>query len=124
EGGERVEGRAGSPGHEANGHERMMRMKVLVTGGAGYVGSACLRYMLENGHEAIAYDNLSQGHAAAVPGGADGGTFILGDILDTAGMVELMRRFKPDAVMHFAAATYVAESVKDPEFHYRNNVAG
>ena len=99
-------------------------MKVLVTGGAGYVGSACLRYMLANGHEAIAYDNLSQGHAAAVPGGADGGNVVHGDILDTAAMVDLMRRFKPDAVMHFAAATYVAESVKDPEFHYRNNVAG
>lgn len=99
-------------------------MNVLVTGGAGYVGSACLRYMLERGHNAVAYDNLVQGHVGAVPGGIDGGRLIVGDIADTEGLRAAMRRCKAEAVMHFAAATYVGESVDNPEYHYRNNVAG
>lgn len=95
-------------------------MKILVTGGAGYVGSACLRYLLSQGVDAYAYDNLVQGHSQAVPEGR----FIQGDIADTAAVAEALTKIKADAVMHFAAATCVGESVDDPEYHYRNNIAG
>ncbi|MEE9130039.1 MAG: UDP-glucose 4-epimerase GalE, partial [Phycisphaerales bacterium] len=95
-------------------------MKVLCTGGAGYVGSACLRWLRANGHEAVAYDNLSLGHREAV-GDA---TLIVGDIGDSEALSEALRAVKPDAVMHFAASTYVGESVQDPEHYYRNNIAG
>lgn len=95
-------------------------MRVLVTGGAGFVGSACLRHLLAQGHEAIAFDNLSQGHAEAVPAGR----LVVGDIADTRALVDQMRAFQADAVMHFAAATYVGESVSNPEYHYRNNIGG
>lgn len=95
-------------------------MRVLVTGGAGFVGSACLRHLLRHGVEAVAYDNLSQGHRQAVP--AD--RLIVGDIADASAVEHALRQVKADAVMHFAAATYVGESVTDPEFHYRNNIGG
>jgi UDP-glucose-4-epimerase GalE len=95
-------------------------VNVLVTGGAGYVGSACLRRLLRGGVNAVAYDNLSLGHAEAVPDGR----LIQGDILDGAAVESALREVKADAVMHFAAATYVGESVTDPEHHYRNNIAG
>jgi len=95
-------------------------MRVLVTGGAGFVGSACLRHLLRNGIEAVAYDNLSQGHRQAVP--AD--RLVVGDIADTEAVEQALHRVKADAVMHFAAATYVGESVTDPELHYRNNIGG
>lgn len=95
-------------------------MRVLVTGGAGFVGSACLRHLLRCNVEAFAYDNLSQGHRESVPDDR----LIVGDIADTARVEDALRRTKADAVMHFAAATYVGESVTDPEFHYRNNIGG
>ncbi len=95
-------------------------MKILVTGGAGYVGSACLRYLLKQGVDAYAYDNLIQGHSEAVPEGR----FIQGDIADTDAVEAALKRIDADAVMHFAAATCVGESVEDPEYHYRNNIAG
>ncbi len=95
-------------------------MKILVTGGAGYVGSACLRFLLSQGVDAYAYDNLIQGHSEAVPEGR----FIQGDIADTDSVEAALKRIDADAVMHFAAATCVGESVEDPEYHYRNNIAG
>jgi len=95
-------------------------MKILITGGAGYVGSACLRYVASQGHEVMAYDNLVMGHALAV----DGHPLVEGDIADTELLTKTLKDFGPDAVMHFAAATYVGESVEDPEYHYRNNVGG
>src|SRR6187399_1157288 len=95
-------------------------MKILITGGAGYVGSACLRHVVAMGHEAVAYDNLVEGHAGAV-GGAP---LVVGDIADTAKLTQTLREFGADAVMHFAAATYVGESVTNPEYHYRNNIGG
>lgn len=95
-------------------------MKILLTGGAGYVGSACLRYMHAQGHEVVAYDNLVQGHRAAV------GEIKLveGDIADGKKLTQTLGDMKADAVMHFAAATYVGESVENPEYHYRNNIYG
>ena len=95
-------------------------MKVLCTGGAGYVGSTCLRSLQANGHEAVAFDDLSLGHRQAV---ADG-DLIVGDINDTQAISKALRDVQPDAVMHFAALTYVGESVDNPEDYYRNNVAG
>ncbi|MEM6371782.1 MAG: UDP-glucose 4-epimerase GalE [Pseudomonadota bacterium] len=95
-------------------------MKILITGGAGYVGSACLRYVAEQGHEVMAYDNLVMGHTDAV----DGHPLVKGDIADTDLLTRTLKDFGADAVMHFAAATYVGESVENPEYHYRNNVGG
>lgn len=95
-------------------------MNILITGGAGYVGSACLRYLLSQGHNVIAYDNLVQGHKKAVPEGK----LIIGNILDTEKLAQAMKDINADAVMHFAAATCVGESVEDPEYHYRNNIYG
>jgi UDP-glucose 4-epimerase len=95
-------------------------MNILVTGGAGFVGSACLRWALRHGHNPIAYDNLVMGHVSAVPAGR----LIVGDIADTAALATVMKRFKIEAVMHFAAATYVGESVTNPDYHYNNNIAG
>ena len=95
-------------------------MRFLVTGGAGYVGSACLRHLLANGFEAVAYDNLVQGHREAVPEGR----LVVGDIADTDALADAMRSINANAVMHFAAATCVGESVDDPEYHYRNNIGG
>ncbi len=95
-------------------------MRVFLTGGAGYVGSACLRYMLQQGHEAMAYDNLSLGHRAAVPGDR----LVVGDIHDTEALVRAMKEFCPQAVMHFAASAYVGESVADPHKYYHNNIVG
>ena len=79
-----------------------------------------MRRLLEAGHEAFAYDNLVEGHPEAVPEGR----LIRGDIADTAAVADALRSTGAEAVMHFAAATYVGESVKDPEYHYRNNIAG
>lgn len=95
-------------------------MRILVTGGAGYVGSACLRHLIEQGHEAVAYDNLVEGHPKAV-GSAK---LVVGDIADTEKVYYTLKEFSADAVMHFAAATYVGESVENPEYHYRNNIGG
>jgi len=95
-------------------------MRILVTGGAGFVGSACLRHLLARGFDAVAFDNLAQGHRESVPDGR----LIVGDLADTAALTGSLRRLKADAVMHFAAATYVGESVTDPEYHYRNNIGG
>jgi len=95
-------------------------MRVLVTGGAGYVGSACLRKLLAEGHDAVAFDNLSEGHQAAVPNGR----LVEGNLADTAALVRTMRDHGSEAVMHFAAATYVGESVTNPDHHYSNNIGG
>jgi len=95
-------------------------MKILITGGAGYVGSACLRYVAEQGHEVMAFDNLAQGYAAAT----DEHPLVIGDIANTELLTKTLKDFGADAVMHFAAATYVGESVTDPNYHYSNNIGG
>jgi len=94
-------------------------MNVFVTGGAGYIGSHTVRRLLESGHEVTVFDNLSEGHAAAVPEGL----LVRGDLADPAGLTEALKSGNFDAVVHFAANCYVGESVEDPEKYYRNNVA-
>lgn len=95
-------------------------MKVLVTGGAGYIGSHTVRSLLDQGHEVVVYDNLSKGHRAAVDSRA---RFVLGDIRDTGLLLETFRAYSIEAVLHFAAFIEVGESVKLPGKYYQNNVA-
>lgn len=91
-------------------------MRVLVTGGSGYVGSHAVRELAESGHEVIIYDNFSTGHRSL----SEGYEIIEGDIAD----VSLLSTVLPsvDAVMHFAASAYVGESVANPRKYFRNNV--
>jgi UDP-glucose-4-epimerase GalE len=95
-------------------------MKVLVTGGAGYIGSHACKALAEAGHEPITYDNLSTGHGWAVRWGP----LEVGDILDPARLAEVFARHAPDAVMHFASRIFVGESVTDPAIYHRTNVVG
>jgi UDP-glucose 4-epimerase len=95
-------------------------MKILLNGGAGYIGSACLRWLLRHGHDPIAYDSLSEGNAAAVPEGR----LVVGDIADPGQLVGVMRRHGTEAVLHFAALASVPDSIADPEGYYRVNVLG
>ncbi len=74
-------------------------MKILLTGGAGYIGSACLRWLLGHGHDAIAYDSMLEGNAASVPDGR----LVVGDIRDTDALAATLRDRRVEAVMHFAA---------------------
>ena len=95
-------------------------MRVLVTGGAGFVGSHTAKALAIAGHEPVVYDNLRTGHLWAVKWGP----FHYGDLFDEARLVEVMRAEKVEAVMHFAALAYVGESVARPDQYYRTNVAG
>lgn len=97
-----------------------MAKTVFVTGGAGYVGSHCAKAFAEAGWTVITYDNLSRGHRDLVKWGE----LIEGDILDGETLSNALHRVKPDAVAHFAAFAYVAESMAAPEIYYRNNVRG
>lgn len=95
-------------------------MKFLVAGGAGYIGSHFIAEAKLQGHDCIAFDNLSRGHRALL----DGTELIEADILDTAAVKDALQRFKPDVVLHYAALALVPESVSQPELYYRNNVMG
>jgi UDP-glucose 4-epimerase len=92
-------------------------MKLLITGGAGYIGSIMSAYFLEAGHEVVIIDNLSRGYKKAVPKDA---RFIEGDIADLAGLVS--KEDEIDAVIHLAAYAYVGESVEQPDIYWQNNV--
>jgi UDP-arabinose 4-epimerase len=94
--------------------------KVLVTGGAGYIGSHTCKALAQAGYEPIVYDNLVYGHEWAVKWGP----LEHGDILDSARLAEVIAAHRPTAVMHFAAFAYVGESVTEPAKYYRNNVMG
>lgn len=95
-------------------------MKILLTGGAGYIGSACLRWLLKNGHDPIAFDNMLEGNAASVPQGR----LVVGDIVDTALLTETLRSHRVDAVMHFAALASVPLSISDPSSYWGVNAVG
>ncbi|MET0255162.1 MAG: UDP-glucose 4-epimerase GalE [Luteibacter sp.] len=95
-------------------------MKLLICGGAGYVGSHMVRYLTSRAHEVVVYDDLSTGHRQAVPAGV---TFVHGDIGDAARLTRLFASHRFDAVIHFCARSLVGESVVEPYTYYRNNVA-
>lgn len=93
---------------------------VLVTGGAGYIGSHACKLLKAAGHLPVVFDNLRTGWEDAV----QFGPFIKGDLLDTVGLKAAFESAKPDAVMHFAALSNVGESTTAPELYWRNNVVG
>ncbi len=93
---------------------------VLVTGGAGYVGSVCAHELISQGHEVVIIDDLSTGHREAVPRQAK---FHLADIGDVAAMRSILRQYKVDAVFHFAAKALIPESVREPLQFYEVNVS-
>ena len=95
-------------------------MPVLVTGGAGYIGSHACKALARAGHQPVVFDNLSRGHAIAVKWGP----LIQGDLRDTALLRETLRTHRIKAVMHFAAFAYVGESAENPGLYYDNNVGG
>ena len=93
---------------------------MLVTGGAGYIGSHACKALHRDGYEVVAFDNLSAGHREAVQYGA----LVEGDVADTRAVRETIRRHRISAVMHFAAFLDVGESVREPARYFRNNVGG
>ncbi|MGA7675412.1 MAG: UDP-glucose 4-epimerase GalE [Rhizomicrobium sp.] len=93
---------------------------ILVTGGAGYIGSHTCKTLARAGYTPITYDNLVYGHEWAVKWGP----LERGDILDASRLHDVITTYKPSAVIHFAAFAYVGESVEDPAKYYRNNVVG
>jgi UDP-arabinose 4-epimerase len=95
-----------------------MSKTILVTGGAGYIGSHACKALARAGYRPVAYDSLIYGHREAVRWGP----LVEGDLADRARLAETVRRYEIDAVMHFAAYAYVGESVVKPELYFRNNV--
>jgi len=93
---------------------------ILVTGGAGYIGSHTCKMLSQEGYQPVAFDNLSSGHLRAVKWGP----LEKGDILDRTALDQAIEKHRPSACLHFAAFTYVGESVANPGKYYRNNVAG
>jgi UDP-glucose 4-epimerase len=95
-------------------------LNILITGGAGYIGSICAEVLLQRGNEVIVLDNLQEGHRAAVPPGAD---FCLTNLAEPRQIEEVFSARKIDAVMHFAAEALVGKSVREPSTFYAANVA-
>lgn len=93
---------------------------ILVTGGAGYIGSQTCKLLSKSGFIPVAYDNLSTGHRYAVKWGP----LVVGDLNDTATLRRAMVEYQPKAVLHFAASAIIIESIHDPEKYYYNNVQG
>jgi UDP-glucose 4-epimerase len=93
-------------------------VRVLVTGGAGYIGSVAAAQLVEEGHEVVVFDSLYQGHLAAVPAGAE---MVRGDLADRAAVDAVMARHRPEAVLHFASHTLVGESMQKPFLYLGEN---
>ena len=94
-------------------------MKILVTGGAGYIGSACAEYLIDNGHEVVIFDSLMTGHLDAIDPRAK---FVRGDLADRELVMNTVETGKFDGIMHFAAFSLVGESMQDPGKYFRNNI--
>ncbi len=103
-------------------------LNILVTGGAGYIGSHCVKRLVADGHTVTVLDNLGRGHRAAVDAAAEAGggkaTLEVADLRDTDAVEAVLRKHAVQAVIHFAALAYVGESVHDPLRYYDNNTAG
>src|SRR5215468_876815 len=97
-----------------------MSQSILVTGGAGYIGSHACKVLARAGHSPVVFDNLSRGHREAVRWGP----LVEGDLADRDGLVAAIETHRVSAVMHFAAYAYVGESVADPARYYTNNFVG
>jgi len=95
-------------------------MRILVVGGAGYIGSVCAELLLDEGHGVSIYDNLSEGHRRALDPRAE---FFEGDLADRQSIEKTLAKQRPDAVMHFAANALVGESMQNPSKYFRNNIA-
>ena len=95
-------------------------MKILVVGGAGYIGSICAELLLDQGHEVAVFDNLSEGHRRALDPRA---RFIEGDLQDRQAIDSALAVAGPQAVMHFAASALVSESMRHPSKYFRNNIS-
>ncbi|MCF6311027.1 MAG: UDP-glucose 4-epimerase GalE [Verrucomicrobiales bacterium] len=94
-------------------------MKILVTGGAGYIGSIATECIIKAGHDAVVYDSLYMGHTEAVHPDA---TFVEGDLADRALLTDCFQQHQPDAVMHFASHTQVGESMEQPFLYLGDNI--
>ncbi|MFW6063890.1 MAG: NAD-dependent epimerase/dehydratase family protein, partial [Chloroflexota bacterium] len=94
-------------------------MKVLVTGGAGYIGSVVAHELIKAGDDVIVLDNLTQGHREAVPAQA---TFVEGDLADRSLLEALFSEQRPEAIMHFASNTLVGESMEQPFLYLGDNI--
>ena len=94
-------------------------MKILVVGGAGYIGSICSELLLDEGYDVAIFDNLTEGHRRAIDPRAE---FFEGDLGDREAIDRALVRQKPDAVMHFAASALVGESMENPSKYFRNNI--
>ncbi|MDA7950790.1 MAG: UDP-glucose 4-epimerase GalE [Pirellulaceae bacterium] len=101
-------------------------MNILITGGAGYIGSHCVRALLEAGHTVVVYDNLIYGHRGAIESINQHGGYtcelIVGDLHEKERLVSILQENKIEAVMHFAAYAFVGESVENPAKYYQNNI--
>lgn len=95
-------------------------MRILVAGGAGYIGSVTVAHLLDAGHEVVVYDSLVTGHRKAIPAGA---AFVQGDLADEAALDAAFAAHRPDAVAHFAAFIEAGESMQKPGKYFRNNTA-
>src|SRR5947209_17276333 len=93
-------------------------MRILVTGGAGYIGSHAVRLFLSRGHDVWVYDNLSEGHRVAVPSER----LIVGDLAETHKLDHALVMHRIEAAVHFAAFCYVGVSVREPGKYYQNNL--
>lgn len=94
-------------------------MRVLVTGGAGYIGSITVKKLLKKGHEVVVFDNLSQGHGKQVPC-----TLVVGDLQNPTDLKDKLSGQKFDAVIHFAASALAGESMENPSKYFQNNILG
>jgi UDP-glucose-4-epimerase GalE len=97
-----------------------MLTDILVCGGAGYIGSHCVRELRNAGYNCVVYDNLSEGHRAAV----EGFELVEGELLDTRKLIDTLKKYDIGGVMHFAAFALVGVSMREPLEYYRNNIAG